>query len=144
MNNQVLDAGRTSNYNSIVYDIYRANSTDEDLPLTNVENIEVEYTGAFPVFSGDERNDGDDMGTIAIKNNIIRATVQSNFIPELKDRLTNKRVSSFTYNITVKSTKRITVYLNGCVPKTGKNLIFKKLAFPLRIGSLATAVVSSQ
>ena len=91
LNNQVLDAARKSNYNSIEYDIYRANSTDTDLPLTSVENISVEYNGAFPIYLGNERNDGDDMGNIAIKDGIIRATVQSNFIPELIDRVTKKR-----------------------------------------------------
>jgi hypothetical protein len=125
LNNQVLDAGRKPSYNSIEYDIYKANSSDADLPLTSLENIEVEYTGAFPVFTGTETNDGDDMGNIAIKNNIIRATVQSNFIPELKDRITSKRISSFTYNITVKSDAKTTVYLNGCVPQTGKTLKFE-------------------
>ena len=138
LDNQVLDVGRKSNYNSIGYDIYRANSTDSDLPLNNLENIEVEYTGAFPVFTGNEKNDGDDMGNIAIKNNIIRATVQSNFIPELHDRLTNKRISSFTYNITVESNKQITVYLNGCVPQTGKKMSFineKPLDFLIYAGN---------
>ena len=124
LDNQVLDVARKSNYNSIEYDIYKANSSDADLPLANIENIEVEYSGAFPVFTGTEKNDGDDMGNIAIKNNIIRATVQSNFIPELKDRITNKRISTFTYNVTLKSDKKITVYLNGCIPQTGKNLKF--------------------
>ncbi len=125
LNNQVLDAGRKPSYNSIEYDIYKANSSDSDLPLTSMENIEVEYSGAFPVFKPNETNDGDDMGNIAIKNNIIRATVQSNFIPELKDRITNKRISSYTYNITINSNKKTTVYINGCTPQTGKILKFK-------------------
>jgi hypothetical protein len=41
LNNQVLDAARKSIYNSIEYDIYKANSSGDDLPLTSVENIEV-------------------------------------------------------------------------------------------------------
>ena len=109
LDNQVLDVARKSNFNTIEYDIYKANSTDADLPFTSVENIEVEYNGAFPVFKETERNDGDDMGNIAIKNGIIRATVQSNFIPELRDRITNKRITAFTYNIIVKSTKNSSV-----------------------------------
>ncbi len=125
LNNQVLDVARKPNYNSVEYDIYRANSTDSDLPLASVEHVEVEYNGAFPVFTGAQRNDGDDMGNIAIQNGIIRATVQSNFIPELKDRNTNKRISAFTYNITVNSNEKTTVYLNGCVPQTGKKLNFE-------------------
>ena len=125
LNNQVLDVARKPNYNSVEYDIYRANSIDSDLPLTSLENIEVEYNGAFPVFNGTERNDGDDMGNIAIKDGIIRATVQSNFIPELRDRISNKRITSFTFNITVNSETKTTVYLNGCVPKSGKNLKFQ-------------------
>ena len=124
LDNQVLDAGKNFKNNSIEYDIYRANSTDSDLPLTNLENIEVTYSGGFPVFNGTERNDGDDMGNIAIKDNILRATIQSNFIPELYDRFSKKRIQSFTYNITVKSNKKITVYLNGCVPQTGTKLEF--------------------
>ena len=125
LNNQVLDVARKSNYNSIEYDIYRANSTDTDLPLTSVENISVEYNGAFPIYLGNERNDGDDMGNIAIRDGIIRATVQSNFIPELIDRVTKKRITSFTFNITVNSSSNSSVYLNGCAPKTGKILQFK-------------------
>jgi hypothetical protein len=127
LNNQVLDVARKPNYNSVEYDIYRANSTDADLPLTSVENIEVEYSGSFPTFKGTERNDGDDMGNIAIKDGIIRATVQSNFIPELRDRITNKRITSFTFNITVNSETKTTVYLNGCIPKSGKNLKFESV-----------------
>ena len=125
LKNQVLDISRKPNYNSVEYDIYRANSTDSDLPLTSLDNIEVEYNGAFPIFKGTERNDGDDMGNIAIKDGIIRATVQSNFIPELRDRNTNKRITSFTFNITVNSETKTTVYLNGCIPKSGKNLKFQ-------------------
>jgi hypothetical protein len=125
LNNQVLDAARKPSYNSIDYDIYKTNSSDSDLPLTSVENIEVEYSGAFPVFKDTENNDGDDMGNIAIKNNIIRATVQSNFIPELKDRISNKRITVFTYKIIINSSKKTTVYLNGCEPQSGKKLIFE-------------------
>lgn len=125
LNNQVLDVARKPNYNSIEYDIYRTNSTESDLPLTSLENIEVEYYGAFPIFKGTEKNDGDDMGNIAIKDGIIRATVQSNFIPELRDRNSNKRITLFMFNITVNSETKTTVYLNGCVPKSGKSLKFQ-------------------
>lgn len=124
LDNQVLDAARISNYNSIQYDIYKANSTDTDSPLTSVENIIVEYNGAFPVYKTNEKNDGDDMGNIAIKDGIIRATVQSNFIPELIDRVSKKRTTSFTYDITVNSASNSYVYLNGCIPKKGKKVQF--------------------
>lgn len=64
------------------------------------------------------------MGVIAIKNHILRATSQSNFTPKLKDRNTNKEISSFTYNIVLLSNTNEFVYLNGSKPQKGKKLEF--------------------
>jgi hypothetical protein len=124
LNNEILDISPKINYNTIEYDLFALNSSEDALPLNSIENIEVDYTGAFPIFEKSQITSSDDMGVIAIKNNILRATAQSVFIPELKDRKTNKNISSYTFDITVNCNKPETVYLNGCKPQTGKILHF--------------------
>jgi len=105
------------------YELYLR--TDDSVALKSVEGVSVFYTGAFPTYTTDSAI-SDDMGVIAIKNNILRATVQSVFIPELVDRITKKHITSYTYDIVVKCSKKETVYLNGSTPQTGKVLHFVK------------------
>jgi hypothetical protein len=119
--NKLLD--NTTQYSSgrKEYELY--SSAEDTVALKSVEGVSIFYTGAFPTYTTDSIT-GDDMGVIAIKNNILRATVQSVFIPELVDRITKKHVTSYTYDIIVNCSRKETVYLNGSVPQTGKNLRF--------------------
>jgi len=121
LDDKILSQAPKVNFNTIDYDLYLPN---DSLPLKSVENVSVAYSGAFPVFHGLDSTDSDDMGVIAIKNGIMRATGQSVFVPELVDRETGKHISSYTYDIIVTCSKTETVYLNGCNPQKGKKLHF--------------------
>lgn len=101
------------------YDLYLREG--DPVALKSIEGVSIFYTGAFPTYTTDSVT-SDDMGVIAIKNNILRATVQSVFIPELVDRITKKHITSYTYDIVVNCSRKETVYLNGSAPQTGKVL----------------------
>ncbi|WP_017257506.1 hypothetical protein [Pedobacter arcticus] len=101
------------------YDLYLREG--DSVALKSIEGVSIFYTGAFPTYTTDSVT-SDDMGVIAIKNNILRATVQSVFIPELVDRITKKHITSYTYDIVVNCSRKETVYLNGSAPQTGKVL----------------------
>ncbi len=118
---KLLDNTTKDNFGRKEYELY--SSAEDTVALKSVEGVSIFYTGAFPTYTIDSVT-GDDMGVIAIKNNILRATVQSVFIPELVDRITKKHITSYTYDIIVNCSKKETVYLNGSVPQTGKTLRF--------------------
>jgi hypothetical protein len=105
------------------YNLYNEGDT---LPKSSVEGIIIDYTGAFPTYKNGEVNKyGDDMGVIAIKNNILRATSQSVFIPELFDRKTKRTIIGFTYDFVITCSKVENIYINSLAPQTGKILYFK-------------------
>ena len=118
---KLLDNTTKDNSGKKEYELY--SSAEDTVALKSVEGVTIFYTGAFPTYTTDSIT-GDDMGVIAIKNNILRATVQSVFIPELVDRITKKHLTSYTYDITVNCSRTETVYLNGSAPQTGKTLHF--------------------
>jgi len=118
---KLLDNTTKNNSGKKEYELY--SSAEDTVALKSVEAISIFYTGAFPTYTTDCVT-GDDMGVIAIKNNILRATVQSVFIPELVDRITKKHITSYTYDIIVNCSRTETVYLNGSIPQTGKSLHF--------------------
>lgn len=118
---KLLDNTTKDNSGKKEYELY--SSAEDTVALKSVEGVSIFYTGAFPTYTTDSIT-GDDMGVIAIKNNILRATVQSVFIPELVDRITKKHITSYTYDIIVNCSKTETVYLNGSAPQTGKILRF--------------------
>jgi hypothetical protein len=122
---KLLDNTTKDSYGKKEYELYT--SAEDTVPLKSVEGVSIFYTGAFPTYTTDSIT-GDDMGVIAIKNNILRATVQSVFIPELVDRITKKRITSYTYDIMVNCSRVETVYLNGTIPQTGKVLHFVNTA----------------
>lgn len=118
---KVLSSVAKDNSGLKEYDLYLREGDFK--ALNSVEGVSIFYTGAFPTYTTDSVA-SDDMGVIAIKNNILRATVQSVFIPELIDKITKKHITSYTYDIVVKCSRKETVYLNGSAPKTGKVLHF--------------------
>jgi hypothetical protein len=118
---KLLDNTTKDNSGKKEYELY--SSAEDTVALKSVEGVSIFYTGAFPTYTTDSIT-GDDMGVIAIKNNILRATVQSVFIPELVDRVTKKHITSYTYDIKVNCSRIETVYLNGSIPQTGKSLHF--------------------
>ena len=118
---KLLDNTTKDNSGKKEYELY--SSAEDTVALKSVEGVTIFYIGAFPAYTTDSIT-GDDMGAIAIKNNILRATVQSVFIPELVDRITKKHLTSYTYDITVNCSRTETVYLNGSAPQTGKTLHF--------------------
>lgn len=118
---KLLDNTTKDNSGKKEYELY--SSAEDTVALKSVEGVRIFYTGAFPTYTTDSIT-GDDMGVIAIKNNILRATVQSVFIPELVDRITKKHITSYTYDIKVNCSRTETVYLNGSSPQTGKSLRF--------------------
>jgi hypothetical protein len=118
---KLLDNTSKDNSGKKEYELY--SSAEDTVALKSVEGISIFYTGAFPTYTTDSVT-GDDMGVIAIKNNILRATFQSVFIPELFDRITKKHITSYTYDIIVNCSRKETVYLNGSTPQTGKTLHF--------------------
>jgi hypothetical protein len=119
--NKLLDNTTKDNSGKKEYELY--SSAEDTVPLKSVEGITIFYTGAFPTYTTDSVT-GDDMGVIAIKNNILRATVQSVFIPELVDRVTKKHITSYTYDFIVNCSRTETVYLNGSIPQRGRVLHF--------------------
>ena len=120
--NSLLDNTTKDNSGKKEYELYF--SAEDTVALKSVEGVSIYYTGAFPTYTEDSVT-SDDMGVIAIKNNILRATVQSVFIPELVDRITKKHITSYTYDLVVNCSRAETVYLNGSIPQTGKVLHFK-------------------
>lgn len=113
-------------WNNITYDVKLSNS--------KLKDIEVEYTGKFPVYSGDEKNFSDDMGVVAFKNNILRSTSQSPIIPII---IENGIPQEQIIDLEVISQKKITVYINGTQAKRGKKLKFrnnKPLSFLIYAG----------
>jgi hypothetical protein len=120
-NGKILNVESKGNAETIEYNLYAVNDT---LRLRSLEDITVDYVGAFPTFSRNDSTTSDDMGVIAIKNHILRATVQSVFVPELVERANKKHISTFTYDIIVNCSEPETVYLNGCEPQTGTTLHF--------------------
>ena len=119
--NSLLDNTTKDNSGKKEYELYL--SAEDTVALKSVEGVSIYYTGAFPTYTEDSVT-SDDMGVIAIKNNILRATVQSVFIPELVDRITKKHITSYTYDLVVNCSRAETVYINGSIPQTGKVLHF--------------------
>jgi hypothetical protein len=116
-----LDLGIDHSNQTTAYQFYKPNDT---VQLSSIENLRIVYTGAFPTYQGEEITSSDDMGVIAIKDGILRATVQSVFIPELVDKTTNQYFHSYTYDLTVRSPVPLSVYLNGSAPQRGTQLRF--------------------
>lgn len=101
-------------WNNITYEVQLSDS--------KFKEVEVEYSGKFPVYSGDEKNFSDDMGVVAFKDNILRSTSQSPIIPVIiENGIPQKQI----LDLEVISPKKITVYINGTQTQTGKKLKFK-------------------
>lgn len=135
LGDKFLDMNIDRSYSPCLYTLYMPGDTS---PIKNLTGVTIAYTGAFPVYSDTDTCDYDDMGVIGVKNEIIRASSQSVFLPELFDASSRKIVNTYAYNLSVKSDKKITVYLNGLAPKTGTDLNFstnKPLGFILYAGN---------
>ncbi len=79
--------------------------------------ISISYTGAFPVYKANEETaSGDRMSTLAIKDNILRASHQTLWYPVLVDRATNFTITKFEYEINVVCKDCESIYLGGTVP----------------------------
>ena len=104
--NNLLDNTTKDNSGKKEYELY--SSAEDTVALKSVEGVSIFYTGAFPTYTKDSVT-SDDMGVIAIKNNILRATVQSVFIPELVDRISKKHITSYTYDFVVNCSRTETI-----------------------------------
>lgn len=90
--------------------------------MASWEQLEVVYTAAFPTYAAGELTYADDMGVIAIREGILRATAQSVFVPALVETCTNAYTDQYTYDLTVKSARTASVYVNGSVPQRGRSV----------------------
>lgn len=95
---------------------------EQQQPLVSWEQLEVVYTAAFPTYAPGELTYSDDMGVIAIRDGILRATSQSVFVPALVETSTNAYTDQYTYDLTVKSACPASVYVNGSVPQRGRTV----------------------
>jgi len=85
--------------------------------ITNQTKISLKYTGAFPTYlKNEEVASGDNMGIIAFKDKIVRASHQSLWYPILVDRTTNLVSTKYTYDITVICKDCESIYVGGTNP----------------------------
>ena len=90
--------------------------------VTEDTNFKISYIGAFPVYDDNINNQdhADSQVEIVFKNNVLRAAYNSLWYPLLFDRITKKLVSSYTYELNIRTDRSSqSIYISGCPPQAG-------------------------
>jgi hypothetical protein len=90
----------------------------KDSTYSNPKKLHITYTGAFPIYK-DTLNFIDFKGLIAFNGKTLRAADQSKWYPIVYDVKNDQLLDQVTYDITVKSSADVKIYINGDLPKQG-------------------------
>lgn len=94
-----------------------------DKVLENPKQLEISYTGAFPIYK-DDYNFTDFKGLIAFNGTTLRASEQSKWYPVIYDVKKDQLLEQVTYAITVKCNNAEQIFVNGDEPKAGPTAKF--------------------